>query len=394
MFDHSIAVLDSISRSLKKYLNIISILTQILFISYYAYLIVVNVDNLPFLIAYSLIEFFALGILVINISTTFSDLDHKARRMKMKTKRIIRYFSWLVKLTVIVFNIVAVVRGEVTDVGMIFLIFSSIFLLIQIILTLAYSLSAYYIDLLVYGLKLDYENLADQELASKRPLGKFLNNMTKDMDYKDKLNEYSIQHEVRGAIKKAIEEEYPLKINNKIVKKKKVERIIIHYYKKATKYFLNPSKLEKLLTRLNENHITYLTSDDHLFVLLFFSYNHVKQNYKGLSEYALKLIIATLLFIDDGNDRSIVDLTFKAITKELFDVNVWSETLNEGEMIHEYRRVLEIVRNTKEEYKKNREETILYELGDIATTQIEKSIDTNTIKGKIIKKVVGTIKKK
>ena len=82
MFDHSIAVLANISRNIKKYLNITSIVTQLLFMSYYAYLIVINVSNTQFLIAYSLIEGFALLILLVDIITTLNELDRKAKKIK------------------------------------------------------------------------------------------------------------------------------------------------------------------------------------------------------------------------------------------------------------------------------------------------------------------------
>ena len=390
MFDHSIAVLANILRNIKKYLNITSIVTQLLFISYYAYLIVINVNHLPFLIAYSLIEAFALGMLLVDIITTLNELDRKAKKIKAKTKRIINYFSWVVKLLVIVYNIVLIVRGEASEAGKIFLIFSAFFLVLQILLTIISSLTSYYLDLILYGLKMDYEMIVDSETAKRRPVGKMLNNATKDLDYKDHINEYSIQYEVRGAIKKEIMKELPLKVNNRIVKKKKVERIILHYYRKANKYYLSREKLNDLLTKLKDEHITYLTSDDHLFVLLFFASNEVKNNYVGLSVYALKLIIATLLFIADGNDHSIVDLTFKAISKELLNISSWNKVIKAPKDDSEYQHVIEIVKNTKELNKKNREATIMSELEDITLETVTNKIDPP----KPIKKIVQHIIKK
>ena len=93
MFDHSVAVIANISRSLKRYLDISGIITQLFFMGYYAYLIVINVEKLQFLVSYSLIELFAFGILLVDIIATLRDLDHHGRRMKAKTKRIINYFS-------------------------------------------------------------------------------------------------------------------------------------------------------------------------------------------------------------------------------------------------------------------------------------------------------------
>ena len=254
MFDHSIAVLANISRNIKKYLNITNIVTQLLFMSYYAYLIVINVSNTQFLIAYSLIEGFALLILLVDIITTLNELDRKAKKIKARTKRIINYFSWAVKLLVIIYNIILIVRGETSEAGKIFLIFSAFFLVIQILLTIISSLTSYYLDLILYGLKMDYEMIVDTETAKRRPVGKLLNNATKDLDYKDHINEYSIQYEVRGAIKKELMKELPLKINNKVVKKKKAERIILHYYRKANKYYLSHEKLKGLLAKKSKTY--------------------------------------------------------------------------------------------------------------------------------------------
>lgn len=375
MFDHTIAVISNISRSLKKYLNIVSIITQLLFMGYYAYLIVVNITKLQFLIAYSVLEAIETIILLIDIIGAFRDLDYHGRRLKARTKRIIHYFSWVIKLAVIIFNIIVIVRGEATEVGMMFLIFSSVFLLIQMILTLMSRLFSYHLDLLLYGLRMDYVDLTEEESIENRPLGKVINNVTKNLDYHDDINEFSIKYEVRNAIKKELDKEFPLKINNKLVTRRKAEHIVFHYYRKSNRYYLSSRKLSALLTKLNDEHITYLTSDDHLFVLLFFANNHVNKVYKGLGEYTLKLVIATLLFISDGNDRSIVDLTYKAIGKELLDVDNWSKELKEPKGKIDYHKVIKIINETKEELKNMKEATIASEFKDIIVKEVEKKID-------------------
>ena len=384
MFDHSIAVLSNISRSLKKYLNITSIVTQMLFMSYYAYLIVVNVDKLLFLIGYALIELIALIILIVDIVTTFKELDHKAKRMKAKTKRRIRYVSWFIKMAVIVFNIVVIVQGKATEAGMIFLIFSATFLLIQILLTVTSTLFTYYLDLLLYSLKMDYEVLVDVDNPEQRPVGKVLESATKDLDYREDVNDSSIKYEVRNAIKKELDTEFPMKINNKTVTKKQAERLVLHYYRKANKYYNAPHKLKKLLDSLDTKHITYLTYDDKLFVHLFFASNHLSKNFVGISKNALKLVIATLLFVDEGNDRSIVDLSFKAIIKELFDVNTWAEPLTNKAGGAEYRKVLSIIKDAKAEYKRDQQQTIASELGNITMKEVEKKMDLPPFLSKIL----------
>ena len=394
MFDHSVAVIASISRSLKKYINITSILTQILFMSYYAYLIVINVTNIHFLVAYSLIEGLALVILIFNIVATFADLDYAARRINMKYKRLVRYFSWAIKLAVIIFNISMVVRGLTSEAGKIFLIFSAIFLLLQILLTIVSTLFTYYLDLLLFGLKMDYETLIDGEASNSKPVGKMLNNVTKDMDYKDNINEISIKHEMRGTLKREIEKEFPLKVNNRVIKRKKAERIILHYYKKANKYYLHPNKLNEVLEELKANHITYLTSDDKLFTFLFFSYNHITKHFQGLSEYALKLIIGTLLFINDGNDRTFVDVAFNAIRKELFDIPTWSKVIDKSSNPLEYHKVINIINEQKMIYKMNREETILSEFKDLTIQEVEKQMDLPKPVSKIIHHFMDRNKKK
>lgn len=393
MFDHSVAVIAHISRSLKKYLNITSIITQLLFVGFYSYLIVVNVENIEFLVAYSMICAFAFGVLLVDIFGAFSDLDRSQKRKKARTKRIINYFSWAVKLAVIIFNVIIIVNNGGSEAARILVIFSAVILLVQMIITLTTTLLSRYLDTLLYGLKMDYEVLIDEESSDKKPVGKLLNNVTKDLDYRDNIKEIVVKNAVRGTIKKEIEKEFPLKINNKVIKRRKAERIILHYYNKANKFYLSPTKLAKLIEELNANHITYLTSDDKLFVFLFFASNHVTKNYRGLSEYALKLIIGTLLFLNDGNDRAIVDVAFDAIRKELFDIPTWSTVIEVGDNRHECHRVIEIVKNEKENYKKNREDTILSEFKDITIQEVEKNLDVPKPVSKVIHYIIDRKKR-
>ena len=52
-FDHTLATFIKIKNDLSSLLHIITIMTQVLFIGFYTYLIVVNVERLAYLIVYS-----------------------------------------------------------------------------------------------------------------------------------------------------------------------------------------------------------------------------------------------------------------------------------------------------------------------------------------------------
>lgn len=373
MFDNSISIISGISRALKKYVYILSIVTQVMFLAYYTYLLVVNRENIYLLVLYSAITFLAFILLIINI-VAVDITDFKNKLIKTKTKRIINIISWVFKAAVIGFNIYVIVTNPTTEANKMFLIFSSIFLIVQIMSSVISWLFSYYTDLFLFALKMDYESLLkDDEKAEDHPIGQYLNKTIGPVDRTEKVNEQVVKHELYGSIKDELLKEDPIKIKGKVVKRRKVEKVILHYYAKANQYYVSEKKIHHLVGEIDTKLSAYVNSSDKAFVLQFFVHNHMEHIYKGLSEYATKLIIANFLFLLDDNDKAIIDVTYNSILKELIDIKNWSAPDNSEKEKASYNRVdkeidrtLSIVKASRVEYELYKDETILSEIESIA----------------------------
>ena len=365
MFDNSVSVISSISRSLKKYLFILGIATQILFISYYIYLVVTKGGSLPLLILFSFVLFFAVVALLIDIFTV-DITSFKSKIVKKNFKRVINYFSWICKVGVIAYNIYYNTTHAATEASMMFLIFSSIFLIVQIIASLFNWLFSYYSELFMYALKMDYINIIDEkEDPNQRPIGQALNKYTNQKDHRDKINELAIKHELYGSIKDELQKEQPIKFNGRIVKRKQAERIILRYYRKASRYYSSPKKIKNLLDVINNKFLNSIYNNNTVFLLEFFLHNAYDHIYVGLSEHAVKLIIACFLFLLDDNNPKIIDVVYKALLKEIIDIDTWSKKNPRAEELSKsnsvgakYDRAIAVAKETKEQYELYKEETI------------------------------------
>ena len=359
MFDNSISVISGISRSLKKYLFVLSIVTQCLFIAYYTYLVATNKDNTHLLILYSPILFFAFVLLFIDIFTV-DITNFQTKNIKAVTKRIINGLSWIFKAGIISYNIYLSVTRPVTEASKLFLIFSGVFLVIQIIASMFGWLLSYYSELFLYALKMDYENIIDENAdPDQRPIGHALNKFTYQKDHKSKVNELSVKHELFGSIKDELEKEDSIKFKGKVVRRKKAERIILFYYKKANKIYASEKKVKSLIEKVHIHLSYYVHHDDKAFLLDFFLENHYEKIYVGLSEHATKLIIACFLFLLDDNNKDITNVVFKALLKEIIDIKSWPlKVKSQSSDNLDIDRALKVAKDTKDQYELYKEETI------------------------------------
>lgn len=362
MFNNSLSVLSSIARSLKRYLFWLGIVTQTLFIAYYTYLIVTNYQVIHLVVPYASVLLFAIILLFIDIFTRDIS-DSKSKILKVRTKRLLTGLSWFFKAAVISYNIYITITHDVTEASKMFLIFSSIFLIVQILSSLFGWLLSYYSELFLYALKMDYENIIDEkDDPNQRPIGQALNKFTNEQDHKDKVNELAVKYELYGSIKDEIKREGTIRFNGKVVKKKKAEKIVLRYYKKASKYYSSPKKIYRLLGDINIKLMQTINGNDKAFLLEFFLRNSYEQNYVGLSEHAIKLIIGCFLFLLDDNNKDIIDVVYKALTKEIIDIKEWSVvkkplTPNSGLSL-KVERAMNIAKDTKTQYELYKDETI------------------------------------
>lgn len=398
MLDNSISVIASASKSLKKCLFILSIFTQTLFIAYYVYLTVTSFETIHLAILYISVLVLAVAVLVIDI-VTIDITSFKTKHIKVMTKRIINGVSWLFKLIIIGYNIYLVTINPITEAGLLFLIFTSLFLVIQVITSLFGWLISYYSELLIYAVKMDYEDIIDEGTdPDQRPIGHALNKFTSRVNHKDKVNELSVKHELFSSIKDELEKDNPIKIKGKIVRRKKVERIVLHYYDKACKYYLSQKKINNLIDKIHINFEYFIHNNDKAFLLDFFLENYHEKIYVGLSEHAIKLIISCFLFLLDDYNKNIIDVVYKSLLKEIIDIKTWSikkdETLSSGNL--DIERALNIAKETKTQYELYKEETVGSEFESLVFKIIKDSaIENGKIKFKRkIRQIFGINNKK
>ena len=398
MLDNSISVIASVSKSLKKYLFILSVVTQVIFIAYYVYLTVTNFETLHLAILYIFILSLAVTVLLIDIFT-IDITSFKTKHIKVMTKRVINGASWIFKLGIIGYNIYLVTVNPVTEIGLLFMIFTSLFLVIQVIASLFGWLIAYYSELFIYAVKMDYENIIDENTdPNQRPIGQALNKFTSQIDHKDKVNELSVKHELFSSIKDELEKDNPIKIRGRVVKRKKAERIILHYYDKACKYYLSQKRINSLIDKIHINFEYFVHHNDKAFLLDFFLENYHEKIYVGLSEHAIKLIISCFLFLLDDYNKNIIDVVYKSLLKEIIDIKTWSikkeESLSSGNL--DIERVLNVAKETKTQYELYKEETVGSEFESLVFKIIKDSaIENGKIKFKRkIRQIFGMDNKK
>ena len=385
MLDNSVSVIAAVSKSFKKYLFALSMFTQALFIAYYVYLSVTNFEATHLFILYISILVLAVAVMFIDIFT-LDITSFKTRYIKGMTKRFINGASWIFKLGVIGYNIYLITQNPVTETGLLFLIFTSLFLVIQVIASLFSWLISYYSELFMYALKMDYENIIDEDAdPNQRPIGQALNKVTSRVNHKDKINELSVKHELFSSIKDELEKDNQIKIRGKVVRRKTIEKIILHYYDKACSYYISQKKINSLIDNVHINLESFIYEDDKAFLLDFFLENYHEKVYIGLSEHATKLIIACFLFLLDDYNKNIVDVVYKSLLKEIIDIKTWSvrkeENLSSGNLNID--RALAIAKDTKTQYELYKEETVGSEFESIIFKIIKDSaIENGRIKFK------------
>lgn len=126
------------------------ILVQIIFFSFYGYSIYSNIENLPFLITYSLL-------LTISTITFITYLySHKKHTKQPKGfSRSMRIIKYLTNGTMVILNIIEMVSFPASDLTKILLIISGISLLVQIIVELIRIFIERYADDLTRSLEMD-----------------------------------------------------------------------------------------------------------------------------------------------------------------------------------------------------------------------------------------------
>lgn len=271
---HTMTAINKVKADIKKVMTIISIVGFIIFAGYYSYLIINNYKKLLYLMIYI--------VLFITVFVTFiteivlrdkKDQNRKEKRINYERKRIIKLIAkilkYLAKSITIIISIISMLNKEYVTLTSLFTIFSSLLLMIQIVLEGLVYYACKYIDYLKLALELDRDKGKVTKLLFRKEI-KVANKEKKvyelEGDSYYTKQEQKIRYNLISDAKK-YKEEREEDLNNRIknskvkikelTKKRLTEKQIIKIDEKyatilaKSKDVLNNSKsLEKLLIKI------------------------------------------------------------------------------------------------------------------------------------------------
>ena len=403
MFDNSVSVLSRAVARIKRIVTIAELVIQLMFIGYYAYLLVVNHDDIVFLIAYSILIFIAAVIFFVMIFT-LDPYQKRAIAFKKKTRKYARIISWTGKLMVISYNIYRLVAFGMTETGQLLLIFSIIIFLGEVALFVVSSISVHFIQLFIYSLQMDYQNIiGEKEEISEKPIGRILLAANNNNNYEEDVNKLFVEHEIYEEVKKYATNELHANI-----KRRKLEKQLLRYYDYTLDYYQNNNDLTQLFDDIE---ILGLDKKEyaHLYVLQFFLINYIEQVYVGLNLQYMRFVLCGLSHFRDYKSAPVVDMIYHIVIKHLYKNNKWDKPINEENEKKSiipfikkenkesnvtlskkmYQEVSNIISNSIEEYEEELNKTIGGEIGSIVTDTIKKKVH-----GSVKKKFKGMFKRK
>ena len=162
-FDHTLATFIKIKNDLSKLLHIITILTQVIFIGFYTYLIVVNVNHLPMLIIYSILCGLSLAFLLYYL-IRIRGMAERMKRLESKVvRRLFRIGKYVTKAASLGLAVYQIVNMETTQ-TMILLTALSTFVLVFNIIS---ELVIVYVDGAIDRVMLAYSMDRDENILNK-----------------------------------------------------------------------------------------------------------------------------------------------------------------------------------------------------------------------------------
>lgn len=151
IFHRTVAVKDEFIKDIEKILFNTIIVVQFIFFIYYAYSIYTNLLNLTFLIAYSSLLILS-TISFIYYVTNYADKKNGKVKIVRKTFRI---FKYTFNASMLVINLIEIIRYGGTDLAYGFIVFSSISLIIQITMEFIRGFVYQYINLFTIAITND-----------------------------------------------------------------------------------------------------------------------------------------------------------------------------------------------------------------------------------------------
>lgn len=163
-FDYTIATIIRIKKDITRLLDIIVIAVQVLFLGFYTYQIIVNIDlnditkHLQYLIIYSSLALISLAYLIFYI-VTMKDMDDKLKKAKSKViKRVYRITKYFFKILAVSVAIFQIVTTSVTKVMILLTALSLFILFFNIISEIIITYIDAVIDRILLAFYMDRDN--------------------------------------------------------------------------------------------------------------------------------------------------------------------------------------------------------------------------------------------
>lgn len=235
-FSRTLGVTNKLMEDIESFLFKTTIVVQVIFFGYYGYSIYTNLDNLTLLIVFSLL------LLLSSISFTYY-LKHYQRKSvaKVKTvKKSFRIFKYLINGSMIVINLLEIIKYGGNDVDYLLIGFSTLSLLVQIIVEILRVFISHYVEL--YKIALDKDTLIFQKLAGFTDIKGHLVTLA-DLPFE------SIANKLNGKNKEVSDKE-------KLVDALSKQAVAKAKYKKRLK---RKDKVDKELNEIKEHYATIKT---------------------------------------------------------------------------------------------------------------------------------------
>ena len=388
MFDNSVSVFSRAASKCRKLFLITELFVQLMFIGYYAYLLVVNKEQLVLLIAYSVLIFLATSVFFVMVFT-LDPYQKKAFKIKKKIRRVARIISWTGKATVIGYNIYRLVAVGMSETGLLLQVFSIIVFVLEIGFFVVSTIFTYYSRLLIYALQMDYQQLiGKKEDIDEKPIGRILIAANNNEDHEEEVNKLFVEQEIYEVIKKQAYAE-----KHTTIKRRKLERQLLRYYENTLDYYRDNNKLTELYDDIE---ILGLDKKEypHLFVLEFFLINYIEQVYVGLNNQYMRFVLCGLSNYRDTNYMPVIDMVYHVIIKHLYKNKEWDKPLNT--LSEEKRSFFSFLKKEQKEEELSTTKKKYNDVKIIIQEGIEEFEEESkkTIGGEIESIVSSTIKKK
>ena len=203
---HTMASIDIIKSQLSKLLKWLSIIVSIIFAAYYAFLIYINLDSVFYIVAYSVLLAASLAAFICEILLNRPNKYDSKLVKKIKTKHkktatlVINIVKYCAKLFTIGLALYEIIKYDHSELEIISLIGSTLFLGIQIIFEFVVHIVNKYIDYIRLGVELDMNESGILQMAGyKKTLSKVADRLEGIEIYSD--NEKEIIADIKAEVK-------------------------------------------------------------------------------------------------------------------------------------------------------------------------------------------------